>query len=96
MVKGSGNEVRAATGPGPGTGLHDSRDGLAGAGPEGRPTWGRFSGKACRSVRTLLSIWSTLMASRDGGGQGGQLGKMREGGEEEEPASNQRGQAERP
>ena len=36
------------------------------------------------------------MASRDGGGQGGQLGKMREGGEEEQPASNQRGQAERP
>ena len=56
----------------------------------------RFSGKASRSVRTLLSIWSTLMASQDDGGQGGQLGKMREVGGEEEPASNQRGQAERP
>lgn len=33
------------------------------------------------------------MASRDDGGQGGQLGRMREGAEEEEPASNQHGQA---
>ena len=34
------------------------------------------------------------MASQEEGGQGGQLGKMREVGGEEEPASNQRGQAE--
>jgi len=35
VVKGSGNEVRAATGPGPGTGLHDSRDGLGRSGAGG-------------------------------------------------------------
>lgn len=84
------------TGPGPGMGLHDSQDGLGRGGPVGRPTWVGFAGKASGSVRTLLSIWSTLMASRDDGGQGGQLGRMREGAEEEEPASNQHGQAVRP
>lgn len=98
-MKGSGDKATEAPDPGLERDSTAPETAWAGAGrsrPVGRPTWVGFAGKASGSVRTLLSIWSTLMASRDDGGQGGQLGRMREGAEEEEPASNQHGQAVRP
>lgn len=77
-MKGSGDEATEA--PDPGLNGTPRLPRWPGQGrPVGRPTWVGFAGKASGSVRTLLSIWSTLMASRDDGGQGGQLGRMREG-----------------
>ena len=73
-MKGSGDEATEAPDPGLERDSTAPETAWAGAGrsrPVGRPTWVGFAGKASGSVRTLLSIWSTLMASRDDGGQGG-------------------------
>lgn len=76
--KGSGNRVTAATGPGPETGLHVSRDGLAGAGWRRGPRgWGSQAKPAGRSGFFFPSGLH-LMASRDDRGRG-QLGRVMEG-----------------